>query len=410
MTDSRELGTAVAVNVARKGLALKAGIVIAVLFLVYLLVSGPVLMIASTKSNPALAACGPTGTTGGAPVASAKDRAEQVKNAKLIDAAVQKAGFSGKASRIAIITAYGESTLFNLDYGDQINGVRNPDGSLATSFGLFQQQTSQGWGTKEQVMNPEHATLSFLLGPKHDGKSGLAAVGGWEDSSYISSVIHTVQRNADKDHYTKFVGPADSIIKDAGIDVSRPAKGGGDVTVVNAVNKADLTACGGQPGKIGETADDYPFKDVTPGPGIYVADPLGYYYGECTSFAAWRLNRDAAATSAPYRYTSAEGFLFGNAKEWKEGWLSRGWKVSKTPVPGSIAWWGAYGGGTAQEPQFGVGTNGHVAYVQSVTTDGKAVIEEYNNEYYAPPGHRYSVRPEPVDASQINAFLLPPSK
>lgn len=408
MTDSRELGTAVAVNVARKGIALKAGIVIAVLFLVYLLVSGPVLMIASTKSNPALAACAPTGTTGGAPVAAGQDRAEQVKNAKLIDAAAQKAGFSGKASRIAIITAYGESTLFNLDYGDQVNGVRNADGSLATSFGLFQQQTSQGWGTKEQVMDPEHATLSFLLGPKHDGKSGLSAVLHWEDSSYISSVIHSVQRNSDRDHYTKFVGPADSVIKEAGIDVSRPSKGGTGITAVNVGTNTDLGACGGTPGKIGETKDDYPFKDVTPGPGIYVQDPLGYYYGECTSFAAWRLNRDAGATGAPYKYTSAKGFLFGNAKEWKDGWLSRGWKVSKTPVPGAIAWWGAYGGGTADAPLFGVGTNGHVAYVQSVTTDGKAVIEEYNNEYYGPPGHRYSVRPEPVDASQINGFLLPP--
>lgn len=152
-----------------------------------------------------------------------KDRATQVANAKAIDQATEETGMSGYASRIAIITAMGESTLFNVDYGDQVNGVTNPDGSPATSFGLFQQQTSQGWGTKAEVMNPNHATKSFLLGPKHDGSSGLVSIPNWEKDTWISNVIHQVQGNSVADHYTKNIPEADQIISEAGIDINRAA-------------------------------------------------------------------------------------------------------------------------------------------------------------------------------------------
>ena len=48
---------------------------------------------------------------------------------------------------IAVMTAMGESSLRNIDYGDwETSGVTNPDGSRTTSIGLFQQQDS--WGTR----------------------------------------------------------------------------------------------------------------------------------------------------------------------------------------------------------------------------------------------------------------------
>lgn len=169
--------------------------------------------------------CSVEGSPGNMPKAPKDIRAQQVANAQAIDKAAQEAGLSGRATRLAAITAMGESTLINLDYGDQVNGVRNPDGSLATSFGLFQQQTSQGWGTKEQVMNPNHATKSFLLGPKHDGKSGLVTIPNWETSNAISLIIHKVQRNADSSHYTKFIAATDDILSEAKIDIHRQSNG-----------------------------------------------------------------------------------------------------------------------------------------------------------------------------------------
>lgn len=394
------------------GLAIGAVLSGVAILLVVLMVL--VTAVAGPGLTPAQAAnCLPPGvgldpTPGGTPTTDKERRAEQIKNAKAIDAATVKAGFSGLASRIAIIAAYGESTMFNIDYGDQVNGVTNPDGSPATSFGLFQQQTSQGWGTKEQVMDPEYATTSFLTGQKHDGRGGLVSVLHWEETKWISSVIHQVQNNSDRDHYTRSIEPADAIIKEAGIDVTRAGKNGATVSAVpGGVTGEYPDECGG--GSSGEVDpknanDDYPFLAVTPPAGVYEIDPFGYYYGECTSFVSWRINRDAGSTKAPYKYSAGHGnFLNGDAAGWKEAWLARGWKVSTTPVAGAVAWWGAKGGP-------GIGTAGHVAYVQSVTADGKAIIEEYNNVGYAPPGHKYSMRKNPVEPADVNLFLYPPPK
>lgn len=159
-----------------------------------------------TPINPGVTAPGP-------------EHEEQIANAKTIDATAAKLGLSGQASRIAIIAALGESSLINIDYDDD---ATNPDGSTADGGGLFQQQPSQGWGTWEQIMDPEYATTSFLIGAKHDRKGGLVPVEGWE-SLEPTVAIHRVQINADEQHYARYYTQADEIIAAAGIDVSRPA-------------------------------------------------------------------------------------------------------------------------------------------------------------------------------------------
>ena len=58
------------------------------------------------------------------------------------------------------MTAMGESSLRNIDYGDwETSGVTNPDGSRTTSIGLFQQQDS--WGTREARLDPYTAASLF---------------------------------------------------------------------------------------------------------------------------------------------------------------------------------------------------------------------------------------------------------
>ena len=129
-------------------------------------------------------------------------------------------------------------------------------------------------------------------------------------------------------------------------------------------------------------ADDYPWRG---GGGL---SPLRYYKGECVDFVAWRLNRDAGSTSAPYRWdwgTLTPGA--GSARYWQSAWESHGWPVSATPIVGSVASMGA----------------NHVAYVKEVLGDGNVVIEEYNAAIY----HGYSQRI--IAASSVNAFLYPPS-
>jgi hypothetical protein len=79
-------------------------------------------------------------------------------------------GLSQQAQILGVMTAIGESSLRNLAYGDDAQGVTNPDGTLTTSVGLFQQQ--DWWGTLAQRLDPhESATLFF---------DRLVKVKGWQ--------------------------------------------------------------------------------------------------------------------------------------------------------------------------------------------------------------------------------------
>lgn len=76
----------------------------------------------------------------------------QASFAALIAGISVQRGLPPRAASIAIATAMQESSLRNLDYGDQAG----PD-----SRGLYQQRPSQGWGTEAQVMDPVYATNIF---------------------------------------------------------------------------------------------------------------------------------------------------------------------------------------------------------------------------------------------------------
>lgn len=105
---------------------------------------------------------------------------EQAENAALITAIGVARGMPARAATIALATAYQESKLANLEYGD------------ADSLGLFQQRPSQGWGSDEQVMDPVYATNAFY--------DALADVDDYE-SMEVTVAAQTVQRSAFPDAY-----------------------------------------------------------------------------------------------------------------------------------------------------------------------------------------------------------------
>jgi hypothetical protein len=74
---------------------------------------------------------------------------EQSGNAALIAAISVQRGMPARAATIALAAAYQESDLRNLQYGDR------------DSLGLFQQRPSQGWGTRQQILDPHHAINAF---------------------------------------------------------------------------------------------------------------------------------------------------------------------------------------------------------------------------------------------------------
>ncbi len=108
-------------------------------------------------------------------------KGEQLENAVAIMNAATTLGLGVRGQQIGVMTAMEESTLRNLSYGD--NAV-NPDGSIADSIGLFQQQGS--WGTVAERMEPSTAARLFY--------ERMVAVEGWE-SMEPQDVAHTVQVN-----------------------------------------------------------------------------------------------------------------------------------------------------------------------------------------------------------------------
>lgn len=157
-------------------------------------------------------ACAPVGTSNQPVEAPAGYKEEQIANAKLIDEVARSVGAPGQATRLAILVAIDESDLTNLDGGDR------------DSAGLFQQRPSQGWGTLEQVTDPEHAVKSFLMGPKHDGSGGLIAVDGWQDMEPAEAawqVQRSESRTATAEHYDE----VDPILESAGLDLDYEGSG-----------------------------------------------------------------------------------------------------------------------------------------------------------------------------------------
>lgn len=125
------------------------------------------------------------------------DHDQLVAAANIMNAA-QQLGLNGVAQQIGVMTAIGESTLRPLEYGD---GAINPDGSVATSIGYFQQQDS--WGTREQRLDAfQSATLFFQR---------LPGVQGWETME-PTLVANAIQRNADPYFYVPFWDPAGEIV------------------------------------------------------------------------------------------------------------------------------------------------------------------------------------------------------
>ncbi|MEQ7124017.1 hypothetical protein ABN034_05785 [Actinopolymorpha sp. B11F2] len=107
---------------------------------------------------------------------------EEAENAALISALSVQRGMPARAATIALATAFQESGLRNIDYGDR------------DSVGLFQQRPSQGWGTPEEILDPYYATSRFY--------TALAKIDGY-DAMEIADAAQLVQNSADGGAYAQ---------------------------------------------------------------------------------------------------------------------------------------------------------------------------------------------------------------
>jgi len=88
-----------------------------------------------------------------------------------------------RAVTIAYATALQESDLENLPFGDR------------DSVGVFQQRPSQGWGTRQELLNPIYASTRFF--------AALTAIPGYLKLP-IYQAAQDVQRSADGSAYSQY--------------------------------------------------------------------------------------------------------------------------------------------------------------------------------------------------------------
>jgi hypothetical protein len=137
---------------------------------------------------------------------------EQRANAAIIMQAGQDLGLSARDQTIGVMTAMGESSLRNLDYGDwETSGVRNPDGSPTTSLGLFQQQDE--WGSRESRLDPYTAATLFY-------RAMVAEVPEPERAGLAPTLVaHRTQVNERPTHYERYWPTAVAVVNEfAGTD------------------------------------------------------------------------------------------------------------------------------------------------------------------------------------------------
>ncbi|MCX4870821.1 C40 family peptidase [Streptomyces sp. NBC_00257] len=157
--------------------------------------------------------------------------AEQVPNAKTIQATGVAMNIPARGQIVALATALQESGLRNLTYGDR------------DSLGLFQQRPSQGWGTANEILDPVYSSTKFY--------EGLKKVSGWQSLS-VTQAAQAVQRSGFPEAYAKWEPLAtalqkaiEPLLSKAGGASPSPSPSGSGSTDAPAPSTADGCTSGG---------------------------------------------------------------------------------------------------------------------------------------------------------------------
>ncbi len=95
---------------------------------------------------------------------------EQMNNARQIAAIGKSRGLGDNEIQIAIMTALAESQMKNIAHGDR------------DSVGLFQQRASQGWGSVQQIMDPNYSINKFYDAL---GKVNYSGMSPWQAAQSV---------------------------------------------------------------------------------------------------------------------------------------------------------------------------------------------------------------------------------
>lgn len=190
---------------------------------------------------------------------------EQLANARIIQQVGRSVGASDRDILIGIMTAWQESQLRNLSYGDR------------DSVGLFQQRSP--WAPLATRMNPAESAKMFFLGGQGAGQRGLLAFKD-RDKWGLAQAAQKVQVSAYPDAYAKWEQRSKAMLAELG---SSPVQGvTGPVTIQDpstALPGTLGTPTEVQPTALGIDAASLPGDDGGPvglgamaAPGIESAD------------------------------------------------------------------------------------------------------------------------------------------
>jgi hypothetical protein len=148
---------------------------------------------AYAASPPSLVQLHPTGIPG--PQSDFSISAGQLRNAHEIIRAGQAMGLPARAWVIAVATSIQETKLINYGY---LGSANDHD-----SLGLFQQRPSAGWGSPEQLTDPDYAARAFY--------AALVKVPGWDEMN-LTDAAQTVQVSAYGDRYAQWEAKAADVV------------------------------------------------------------------------------------------------------------------------------------------------------------------------------------------------------
>lgn len=117
--------------------------------------------------------------------------AAQLQHASTINAVGLGREVPTRGRIIALATAWQESSMRNIDYGDR------------DSVGLFQQRPSQGWGEPGELLDPVFAATAFY--------DALERVSGWEKLP-LTEAAQAVQRSGHPEAYAKWETDSAAIV------------------------------------------------------------------------------------------------------------------------------------------------------------------------------------------------------
>ncbi|MGM0351812.1 C40 family peptidase [Streptomyces sp. ECR3] len=155
--------------------------------------------------------------------------AEQVPNAKAIVATGIALRIPARGQVVALATAFQESGLRNLTYGDR------------DSLGLFQQRVSQGWGTAEEILDPVHASTRYY--------EALRKVAGWQ-SLTVAQAAQAVQRSGHPEAYAAWESLATAVQRALQRTLGSGAGSAGEATTAEAPMDVACTEDGSRFGAI----------------------------------------------------------------------------------------------------------------------------------------------------------------